>query len=339
MTMTILSTAGERVQLNPQPLAQGGEACVHEVPTFPNVVVKLYHPEVLASRGDTLRQKIDAMSTDPKLVPLMQNNPHLAWPHFSVRDEQGRWRGYAMHRVQGQPLNKMAHAMAYREHWPALDRMAVVNYLLSLFSTLEWLQQAGVMVGDYNPANFLCDTSSYRVVCIDCDSWQVSAQGKLFTCPVSVPDMLPPELQNKSLGQVQRTERTEAFAIAILLFKTLMLGRHPYDVVGGHGPVENICRGYFPYGLGGGGIPKGPWFNIWSHLPFKLKEQLIATFKEGAHQPQHRTTLVQWLELLALYRKELEKGWHDAALRPLQPKSRDYRGQAQPQSQALHSVA
>ena len=329
MTLTVLSPAGERVQLNPQPLAQGGEARVHEVPAFPRAVVKLYHPEVLASRGDALRQKIEAMSTDPKLASL-KKNPHLAWPLFGVRDAQGHWRGYAMRRVQGHALNKMAHAMAYREHWPALDRLAVVNYLLSLFSTLQQLQQAGVLVGDFNPSNFLCDTRSYRVTCIDCDSWQVTAQGKLFACPVSVPDMLPPELLDKSLGQVQRTERTEAFAIAIVLFKTLMLGRHPYDVVGGHGPVENIRRGYFPYGLGGGGIPKGPWFNIWSHLPFKLKEQLIATFKEGAHQPQHRTTLAHWLELLTLYRKELEKGWHDAALRPLQPKSRDYRGHSQP---------
>ena len=333
MALTVLSPAGERVQLTPQPFAQGGEACVYEIPAFQNAVVKLYHPEILAKRGDALRQKIDAMSTDPKLLPLIQN-PQLAWPRFSVRNEQGQWLGYAMRRVQGQPLIKMAHAMAYREHWPALGRVAVVNYLLSLFSTLQQLQQAGVMLGDYNPSNFLCDTSSYQVTCIDCDSWQVRAQGQLFACPVSVADMLPPELLDKNLAQVHRTERTEAFAIAILLFKTLMLGRHPYDVVGGDGPVQNIRRGYFPYGLGGGGIPKGPWFNIWSHLPFSLKEQFVATFKQGAHQPQHRTTLAQWLELLALYRKELGKGWHDAALRPLQPKSRDYRGQ---QAQAMRS--
>ena len=49
MTLTVLSPAGERVQLNPQPLAQGGEARVHEVPAFPRAVVKLYHPEVLVS--------------------------------------------------------------------------------------------------------------------------------------------------------------------------------------------------------------------------------------------------------------------------------------------------
>ena len=48
MALTVLSPAGERVQLTPQPFAQGGEACVHEVPAFQNAVVKLYHPEILA---------------------------------------------------------------------------------------------------------------------------------------------------------------------------------------------------------------------------------------------------------------------------------------------------
>lgn len=326
MTLTVLSPANERVHLNPTAFAQGGEACVYDVPTIPNAVVKLYHPEVLAKRGKHLQQKIDAMCSDPQLAGF-KDHPSLAWPLFSVLDDRGQWRGYAMRRKQGQPLNKLAHAMAYREHWPHLDRIVVVNYLLSLLSTVQQLHRAGVMVGDYNPANFLCDTGSYQVTLIDCDSWQVQARGQRFACPVSVPDLLPPELMGKQLEQEPRTEHTEAFSLAIVLFKTLMLGRHPYDVVGGQGPVENIRKGYFPYGVGGGGIPKGPWFNIWSHLPFKLKEQLIATFKEGAQDPAQRTTLSQWLELLGLYRKELNKGWHDKALRPLQPKPKDYRGQ------------
>lgn len=54
-----------------------------------------------------------------------------------------------------------------------------------------------------------------------------------------------------------------------------MLGRSPFDAVGSTDPVANIRRGYFPYGLGGGGIPPGKWFNIWSHLSFKLKEQMV----------------------------------------------------------------
>ena len=325
MSLTVRNAAGESVQLSDAPFAQGGEAAVHAVPRFPGVVVKLYHPQVLQKRSDTLRAKIEAMSSDPKLARLKQH-PGLAWPRFSVFDECGQWRGYAMRKANGVRMNVLAHAMAYREQFPNLDRPSVVAYLLNLLGTLQELHTAGVMVGDYNLANFLCDPDSNVVTLIDCDSWQVNAAGKTFRCPVAAPDMLAPELQGKELGKISRTLESECFSLAILLFKALMLGRHPYDVVGGAGPVENIRKGYFPYGQGGGGIPKGPWFNIWSHLPFKLKEQLIRTFKEGAPDASARTSVMEWIDVLNLYQRELGKGWHDIQIKPALPKTKEYRG-------------
>lgn len=325
MSLTVRNTAGESVQLSDTPFAQGGEAAVHAVPRFPSVVVKLYHPQVLQKRSDALRAKIEAMSSDPKLASLKQH-PGLAWPRFAVFDASGQWRGYAMRKAAGVRMNVLAHAMAYREQFPNLDRPAVVAYLLSLLGTLKGLHTAGVMVGDYNLANFLCHPDSAAVTLIDCDSWQVNAAGETFRCPVAAPDMLAPELQGKELGRISRTLESEHFSLAILIFKALMLGRHPYDVVGGAGPVENIRKGYFPYGQGGGGIPKGPWFNIWSHLPFKLKEQLIGTFKEGAPDPSARTSIAEWIDVLSLYQRELGKGWHDTQIKPAIPKTKEYRG-------------
>lgn len=334
MSLTVRDAAGESVHLSETPFAQGGEAAVHAVPRFSGVVVKLYHPQVLQKRSNNLRAKIEAMSSDPKLARLKQH-PGLAWPRFSVFDERGQWRGYAMRKAAGVRMNALAHAMAYREQFPNLDRGAVVAYLLSLLGTLKELHTAGVMVGDYNLANFLCDPGSDAVTLIDCDSWQVKAAGKTFRCPVAAPDMLAPELQGKELGKISRTLESEHFSLAILLFKALMLGRHPYDVIGGAGPVENIRKGYFPYGQGGGGIPKGPWFNIWSHLPFKLKEQLIRTFKEGAPDASARTSIAEWIDVLKLYQRELGKGWHDIQIKPAAPKAKEYRG-----SQSIsHSVA
>lgn len=325
MTITVHDQTGKSVQLSDTPFAQGGEAAVYSVPQVPNAIVKLYHPQVLKKRGSALRTKIEAMSGDPQLVRFKQH-PGLAWPRFSVFDEQRKWRGYAMRKAAGVRMNLLAHAMAYREHFPNLDRPAVVAYLLSLLGTLQELHTAGVMVGDYNLANFLCDPNSHAITLIDCDSWQIKAAGQTFLCPVAAPDMLAPELQGKELGRVSRTLESEYFSLAILIFKTLMLGRHPYDVVGGSGPVENIRKGYFPYGQGGGGIPKGPWFNIWSHLPFRLKEQLISTFKEGAPDASARTTISAWIEVLSLYQRELGKGWHDTQIKPATPKAKEYRG-------------
>ena len=58
---------------NQTPIAQGGEAVVHSVPQYPGVVVKLYHPQVLQRRSDTLRTKIEAMTIDPKLAKFKRH--------------------------------------------------------------------------------------------------------------------------------------------------------------------------------------------------------------------------------------------------------------------------
>lgn len=105
-----------------------------------------------------------------------------------------------------------------------------------------------------------------------------------------------------------------------------MLGRHPYDVVGGTDPVQNLCNGKFPYGKDGRGIPKGAWFNIWSHMPYKLKSHFIQTFTEGANNPQKRTDIDTWLRELNIYLQEMRKGWHALEIRPDRPKVSDYKG-------------
>lgn len=328
MSLTIHNAAGETVQLSASPLALGGEAVVYEVPKFSGVVVKMYHDTILQKRGKGLQEKIEAMCSDTHLAQFKQHTG-LAWPRFSVYDPEGNWRGYAMRKSAGVRMNLLAHAMAYRQHFPKLQRPAIVAYLINLLETVRTLHASGVMVGDYNLANFLCDPRSQEVTLIDCDSWQLAASGKTYRCPVSVADMLPPELHGKELPKLNRKPEAEHFSLAILIFKTLMLGRHPYDVVGGAGPVENIRNGYFPYGLGGGGIPKGPWFNIWSHLPFKLKESLITTFKEGSQDLSQRATVEEWIELLKLYQRELSRGWHNAEIKPEKPKAKEYRGTQQ----------
>ena len=325
MTINVRNHTGETVQLANAPLARGGEAEIYAVPQFSKAVVKLYYPAILHERGITLHQKIDAITGTPDLTPIKTNH-RLAWPLFSVFDERDQWRGYAMSRASGVPMTKLAHAMAYKEHFPDLDRKALVNYVLDLLGTVQTLHAGGIRIGDYNPANFLCDPQSSAVMLIDCDSWQVSAMGQTFLCPVAASDMLPPELLGKELRHISRTLESEYFALAILIFKLLMLGRHPFDVVGGESPVENIRRGYFPYGKGGGGIPKGSWYNIWSHLPYKIKEAFVRTFKDGSQNPGNRVSVEEWIKIFQIYQSEMGRGWHDMHVKPAEAKLKEYHG-------------
>jgi DNA-binding helix-hairpin-helix protein with protein kinase domain len=161
---------------------------------------------------------------------------------------------------------------------------------------------------------------------IDCDSYQVIINGKHFPCPVGSPDLTPIEHHNKNFKQVVRTMESEMFSLAIILFECLMLGRHPYDIVGGDDPVTNLRQGNFPYGKGNSGIPQGPWYNIWSHMPYRIKNLFIQNFTEGVTDPNKRTDAPTWHQAISIYLNEMNKGWHNKEINPTQPKSQEYRG-------------
>ena len=307
-------------------LASGGEGQVYPLYARPEILVKCYHQGVLRSRGAALRAKTEAMIGMKQAFAKQA----VSWPLLSVFDAHRNWIGYAMRRANGVPMARLAHAMAYRKSFPSLDRRQTVSYLLSFLHALRELHQSGARVGDYNLNNALLTPGTDRITLIDCDSYQLQYGQRVYPCPVGSPDMTPVEHHGKSFEKVFRTPESEAFSAAIVLFKCLMLGRHPYDIVGGDDPVSNLRSGRFAYGKGNSGIPEGAWYNIWSHMPYRLKEMFIVTFTEGANDPSKRPTLAQWIDAMEIYRSELGKGWHDPAIRPDKPKSNVRKGSSVP---------
>lgn len=321
MAITTVYDAQKSAKQLESVLAKGGEGSVYTLQGRSDVLVKLYHPEVLNKLQPQLQQKIAAMLNNKP-----QNEALLSWPLIDVYNQQQQWIGYAMHRKQGLKLQFLAHAVLYKKHFPHFNRRDIVQVLLSLIEEIQALHRQHIMIGDYNLNNFLCDPQSKTISLIDCDSYQCQLNQQFFACPVGSPDLTPPEHQNKSFREVKRNPQSEVFSLAIILFKCLMLGRHPYDMVNGEDPVSNMNSGRFAYGKGNQGIPKGDWYNIWSHMPYQLKSLFIRTFSEGALNPSLRPSLDDWHQVLSLYVKEMDKGWHEVAVRPPQPKKSDYRG-------------
>lgn len=309
-----------------QQIGVGGEATIYAVPDKPNAVVKLYHDSVLAKRGKNLEAKIEAMRNLGAQLGVMQSQS-CSWPLINLFDAQGNWIGYVMHKVEGVKMCLLAHAIAYRKHFPHLNRIKIVEYLIDFLKEIKKFHANNIMIGDYNLQNILLDPRSSKVTLIDCDSYQISYQNQFFPCEVGSADMTPSEHHNKAFKDVVRTVDSENFSVAIILFKALMLGRHPYDVVGGDDPVNNLRRGFFPYAGGTkNSIPTGAWFNIWSHMPFKLKSLFIQTFTEGARNPKKRATINEWLNALEIYRSEMAKNWHTVEISPRNPKNNNYKG-------------
>ncbi|MDO9766867.1 kinase [Glaesserella parasuis] len=297
-------------------LGKGGEAEVFSLQAKPNVVFKYYHQPILAKRGTQLEQKIDLMHR----IESLRSNSNLAWPLILAYDEKKQWIGYAMYRAAGVTMAKLAHAMAYEDHFPGINRKRILTYLLNFLSEVNQLHQQNIMVGDYNLNNVLLDPTSDKVTFVDCDSYQIEINGQFFPCEVGSADLTPKEHQNKAFKDIKRTLESEYFSIAIILFKCLMLGRHPYDIVGGEDPVKNLCKGVFPYvSKNKNDIPKGCWHVMWTHLPDYLQQLFAKAFTVGATNPKQRPTLAEWRAALNQYLRELNRGLHTNAVRPSLP--------------------
>jgi DNA-binding helix-hairpin-helix protein with protein kinase domain len=332
MNQRVFDSSGSE-QLLAAELGRGGEGSAHGLLARPDLAVKIYNPEKLASHGPALRRKIEAQIG---LWPALEKLP-VAWPRLSVFDQKGSWIGYAMKRGAGVPLRKLAHPGLGHKYFPQLTRRFTTQALLQLVSCVDSLHRANIHLGDINLNNFLCDPATGQVTLIDCDSFQVATPlGEVFPSPVGSPDTTPPEHLGLDFARIQRTASSDAFSLAILIFQCLMLGRHPYDSIGGCNPVDNLRQGHFPYGEGGsrpgsqGAIPCGPWYLLWSHLSGSLKSAFIRNFREGALDPLARPGVDDWRLLLKQYNHAMEKGWLTDELRPAAAKPRGQRTGSRP---------
>ncbi|MEH2199001.1 protein kinase domain-containing protein [Nostoc sp.] len=300
----------------------GGQGNVYLVASEPNKVVKIFHADKLKERGAEFREKIELQKSMTELA----EHSNIAWPRILVFDQNAHYIGYAMKRVEGIPLTKLAHPMLYEKTFPNLDRINIVKMLLILLDIVDELHKNQVYIGDINLGNIICDPQTFQPYLIDADSYQLKKDNKVYRCPVGRPEMTPVEHHGKDFQYITRTIESDLFSLSILMFQCLMLGRHPYDNIGGGNPVENLKNASFPYGEGGarpgyeGAIPKGNWYNIWSHLTYNVKTLFIQTLKNGVNQPSQRASITDWKDALEKYFHAMQRGYNAKEMKPKEPK-------------------
>ena len=125
----------------------------------------------------------------------------------------------------------------------------------------------------------------------------------------------------------------------MVLFFILNLGNNPYRHRNGNDPIENLRAGLC--GLGRGAdceLPRGPWYVIWSHLIFDLKQLFIRCFRDGHRNPVARPAIAEWRAALLKYEDCLVRGFSDAALIPAQAKDQNFRGTGNPKSSTRNAA-
>lgn len=225
--------------------------------------------------------------------------------------------GILMDRAEGVDLQRALFVKPLLEKtFPHWTRRNLVGLALDVVEKVRELHRRNVLLGDLNPRNILVDPQG-QAWFVDLDSCQVAG----YPCPVGTPTFTPPEIQGRDFKTFLRTPEQEQFALATLVFMILLPGKPPYSQQGGSSPEENIRLGNFPYAVGekrSGAVPRGPWRNLFSHLPWALKDAFEGVFNRG-----DRYSADRWEDLLRRYHQGLEAGRFCDDLFPRGPKILD----------------
>lgn len=201
-------------------LGKGGEGFVREVAGDPRIVAKIYHKPRTLPQIEKLR-----------LLPVLIN-PQLAsvaaWPIETLSDSPGGTpRGILLPRVTGKEIHFVYSPGQRRQYFPNYDWSSLVHIGMNAAAAVQSVHETGVVIGDLNQGGFFV-AGDGKVCLIDCDSFQLKYNGKTYRCVVRVPHFTPPELQSCDLAATDAVTSHDSFALGVLLFHLLFMGRHPF---------------------------------------------------------------------------------------------------------------
>jgi len=237
-----------------QRLGGGGEGDVFALPDTPALAAKIYRDP----GRRYMKEKLEVMLAQP--VRQNSGTPCIAWPLDILMDGDGNTAGYTMPLITDCfPLycasREKERAVMFRNYtWKT-----AVTVACNLALAVRTVHESGIVIGDMNSNNILVSREGY-VTLIDTDSFSITDQttGKVHPCTVGVPNMLPPELQNKDLSRknVLFTKESDCFGLAVHVVSLLLNNCHPFSCTDPRGRKNtgditgNIRKGICPYVTG-----------------------------------------------------------------------------------------
>ena len=202
-------------------IGAGGEGAVYEDGNDARMVIKVLHPQqATAERVAKLR----AMCQNPP-----QNADSLSWPNL-LEGGVGQLR-FRMPRAPGDSATVYRFISA-NERRQLPKRKQEYGYRaalgMSIAEAFRWLHAIHVRIGDVNPSNILVGDDG-SVTVIDCDSFQIPGPPghQPYPCTVGSPEYTAPEIDD--FRRQFRSQDSDNFALAVLLYQLLGNGSHPYQ--------------------------------------------------------------------------------------------------------------
>ena len=221
------ANAPENAPAKPGPLStgkligSGGEGAVYEDRNDPRMVIKVLHPQHATPERAA---KLQAMCDNPP-----QNAQALSWPNALETGGSGlsyrmpkasRGAGTAYRFISANERRQLPSRQQEYDHRNQLG--------VKIAEAFRWLHAIHVRIGDVNPSNILVSDDG-SVMLIDCDSFQIPGPPghQPYPCVVGSPEYTAPEIDD--FQRQFRSQDSDNFALAVLLYQLLGNGSHPYQ--------------------------------------------------------------------------------------------------------------
>lgn len=232
---------GREVRLGRE-LGRGGEGSVHEVVGDKTQVAKIYHQPASRDKAEKIWQMAQMGSSEiTKFASWPLSTLHRTTSHMTD--------GVLLPLIsEAKEIHRLYSPAQRKTEFPTADWRFLIRVAFNCAAAFDTLHSNGIVVGDVNQGNLLVKPNA-SVAFIDCDSFQITSNGKTHLCPVGVAHFTPPELDSYS---VKRTRNHDYFGLAVIIFHLLFMGRHPFaGRYSGPGdmPLEKaISESRFAYG-------------------------------------------------------------------------------------------
>jgi DNA-binding helix-hairpin-helix protein with protein kinase domain len=178
--------------LNPVPsrinrgafIGEGGEGKIFEVEGRPDLCVKVYHHPLSPAKAAKIQSMVECA---PKGVEAF-----AAWPLMLLRSGKGGApSAVVMPRIaNARDIHLLYSPKARRQHFPRADWTFLLLTAQNLAGAFANVHTIGCVIGDVNHGSVLVKDNA-QVALIDCDSFQLRADGRLYECEVAVPTFTP----------------------------------------------------------------------------------------------------------------------------------------------------
>ena len=190
----------------------------------PRMVIKVLHPDrATPERAEKLRAMRD------NLPPNAQT---LGWPNLVQSEISKKELRYRMPRAPGWKSARRTGSSAPTNgeqlppHLQEYEHRTKLG--VKIAEAFRQLHTIHVRIGDVNPLNILVSDDG-SVMLIDCDSFQIPhpSGGQPYPCVVGSPEYTAPEIDD--FRRQFRSQDSDNFALAVLLYQLLGDGSHPYQ--------------------------------------------------------------------------------------------------------------